>query len=67
VGMRGRAEVVPLDLQRVRTIFLRYFGPDEKAWDRRFNDVITGEAGIEMIRVRPDTVVMRDQSYAVGR
>jgi hypothetical protein len=40
----------------------RYFGPDEAAWDRRF-DVFSGEAGLEMVRITPETVVVRDQSY----
>jgi hypothetical protein len=32
VGMRGTAEVLPLDPAMARTIFRRYFGPDEGAW-----------------------------------
>jgi hypothetical protein len=63
VGFRGRAEVLPLDPAMARTIFRRYFGPDESAWDRRFDDVFTGEQGLEMVRIIPETVVVRDQSY----
>jgi hypothetical protein len=63
VGLRGLAEVLPLDPAMARTIFQRYFGPDERAWDRRFDDVFTGELGLEMVRIIPETVVMRDQSY----
>jgi len=63
VGIRGLAEVVPFDIHQVRAIFRRYFGRDERAWDPRFNDVLAGQAGLEMIRVRPGKVVMRDQSY----
>jgi hypothetical protein len=63
VGFRGRAEVLPFDVAMARTIFRRYFGPDEREWDRRFDDVFSGEAGLEMVRIIPETVVMRDQSY----
>jgi hypothetical protein len=63
VGIRGRADVLPFDAAMVRTIFRRYFGPDETEWDRRFDDVIGGAAGVEMVRITPETVVVRDQSY----
>jgi hypothetical protein len=63
VGMRGRAEVVPHDPAMARTIFRRYFGPDEADWDRRFDDVFTDGSGLEMVRFTPETVVLRDQSY----
>jgi len=63
VGVRGRAEVLPFDRAMARTIFRRYFGPDESAWDDRFDDVFNGGHGLEMVRIIPETVVMRDQSY----
>ena len=52
-----------LDAALARTIFRRYFGPQEDDWDRRFDDVFTGELGLEMVRIVPETVVIRDQSY----
>jgi hypothetical protein len=67
VGIRGRAEVLPFDPAMARTIFRRYFGPDEQDWDHRFDDVFTGELGLEMVRLIPETVVMRDQSYQPTR
>jgi hypothetical protein len=67
VGIRGRAEVLPFDTAMARAIFRRYFGPDETDWDRRFDDVFTGELGLEMIRILPETVVIRDQSYKPTR
>jgi hypothetical protein len=67
VGFRGRAEVLPFDCAMARTIFRRYFGPDERAWDSRFDDVFAGEAGLEMVRIIPETVVLRDQSYRPAR
>jgi hypothetical protein len=63
VGVRGRAEVLPFDSAMARTIYRRYFGPDESDWDHRFDDVFTGELGLELVRITPETVVMRDQSY----
>ena len=63
VGIRGRAVVLPFDREMAKAIFRRYFGPDESTWDRRFDDVFTGELRLEMVRIVPETVVMRDQSY----
>jgi hypothetical protein len=67
VGFRGTAAVLPFDPAMARTIFRRYFGPHEDEWDSRFNDVLSGEAGLEMVRFTPETAVVRDQSYRVGR
>ncbi len=68
VGMRGKAEVLPFDGAMVKTIFRRYFGPDEADWDSRFDDATTGEeAGVRMVRFSPETVVIRDQSYKPTR
>ncbi len=66
VGIRGTASVVPFDADRAKIIFRRYFGPDETTWDRRFAEVWTGNSGLEMVCVTPETVVVRDQSYRVG-
>ncbi|HTU93281.1 MAG TPA: pyridoxamine 5'-phosphate oxidase family protein [Gemmataceae bacterium] len=63
VGIRGRAEVLPFDSAMARTIFRRYFGLDESDWDHRFDDVFSGELVLEMVRIIPETVVIRDQSY----
>lgn len=63
VGFRGTAEVVPFDVEIAKTIFRKYFGPEEKEWDGRFADVLTGELGLELVRFFPSTVIMRDQSY----
>lgn len=67
VGLRGTAEVLPYDVAMARTIFRRYFGPDEEDWDRRFDDTFTEECGLEMVRFTPETVVVRDQSYRPTR
>jgi hypothetical protein len=67
VGMRGTAEVLPFDPAVARTIFRRYFGPDEADWDTRFDDVFDGSADLELVRFIPETVVVRDQSYRPTR
>jgi hypothetical protein len=66
-GMRGTAEVLPFDVAVARTIFRRYVGPDEAEWDPRFGDVFDGSAGLDLVRVTPETVVVRDQSYRPTR
>jgi hypothetical protein len=63
VGIRGTADVLPPDTSVARTIFRRYFGPDENDWDSRFDDVFAPDSILEMIRITPETVVIRDQSY----
>jgi hypothetical protein len=67
VGVRGTAEILPYDVAMARTIFRRYFGPDEEDWDHRFDDVFREESGLVMVRITPETVVMRDQSYQPTR
>jgi hypothetical protein len=67
VGMRGTAEVLPFDPAVARTVFRRYFGPDDSDWDRRFDDVFDGSTDLELVRLIPETVVLRDQSYRPTR
>jgi hypothetical protein len=62
VGFRGTAEVLPFDPDMARTIFRRYFGPDEADWDPRFREDYAA-AAIPMIRFTPETAVIRDQSF----
>jgi hypothetical protein len=63
VGIRGKADVLPPDIAMARTIFRRYFGPDQSDWDPRFDDVFAANSALEMIRITPETIVIRDQSY----
>ena len=62
VGLRERAEVVPFDSERAKTI-PEVLRPDEEEWAGRFADVFTAEQGLELIRFVPETIIMRDQSY----
>jgi hypothetical protein len=55
--------VLPFNSEIARTIFKKYFGPDEDRWDPRFREDIEGKTGAPLIRFRPETVVLRDQSY----
>lgn len=66
VGLRGTAAVLPLDPQVVTLIFGKYMGDDQDAWDPRFLPSVRGEENVPMIRITPDTVVVREQSYTVS-
>lgn len=62
VGMRGEGSIRPLDRGRVDRLLVRYLGPDREEWDPMFHDLNPDRWGL--IRIEPDTVVARDQSYA---
>ena len=64
VGVRGRATVEPHDPARAKRLLRRYLGPDEDQWDEeRFPDPETWGDRMVFVRVEPETVVARDQSY----
>jgi hypothetical protein len=65
VGIRGRASVEPFDPQRARRLLARYLGRDPARWDKRFVDTL-GDPDNLLVRVVPETVVVRDISYAAG-
>lgn len=62
VGMRGTASLEPLDDGIVRRKLTRYLGPDSDAWDPMFHGLDPDRW--HLIRVDPETVVARDQTYA---
>ncbi|ACV47218.1 MULTISPECIES: pyridoxamine 5'-phosphate oxidase family protein [Halomicrobium] len=62
VGMRGRAELVALDADRVRRLLGNYLGDDPDQWDPRFVDL--DPERWSFVRFSPETVVARDQSFA---
>jgi Pyridoxamine 5'-phosphate oxidase len=66
VGMRGRATVEPFDPDRATRLLRRYLGERVEAWDRRFRETLEDSDNV-LIRFSPETVVARDQSYAVER
>lgn len=61
VGMRGRAELSPLDDDRARRLLRRYLGEDPAAWDPRFVDLDPDRWSF--VEFTPETVVARDQSF----
>ncbi len=64
-GFRGRATVGPFDRNRARRLFSRYLGEGETGWDEVFVEAL-GDPGLVFVRFEPETVVVRDQSYAVA-
>lgn len=61
VGMRGSARLEAHDEGRVKRLFGRYMGAQER-WDARFLGVL-GDGDWIFVRFEPETVVVRDQSY----
>jgi hypothetical protein len=61
VGVRGRAAVEPYDAGRAGRLRSRYLGAERDRWPDRFAEL--DPADYRLIRVDPDTVVARDQSY----
>lgn len=65
VGMRGTAEIVPLERDRVYRLLRRYVGDDKDEWDSQF--VGLDPERWRFIRFEPETVVARDQSFPPSR
>lgn len=59
-GFRGKATVEPFNWEITKRLLVRYLGPDEEKWDPMFREL--GDHNI-LIKVVPETVVVRDQSY----
>ncbi|MDP3276393.1 MAG: pyridoxamine 5'-phosphate oxidase family protein [Deltaproteobacteria bacterium] len=63
VGMRGRATVVAFDRDRALRKIERYLGTDRTRWPA---DRFTLRAPtLALVRFDPETIVLRDQSYAL--
>jgi hypothetical protein len=62
VGMRGVAEVVALDHERLYRLLSRYLGVDRSRWDDEFRRSVIDPLDL-MVRFVPSSVVARDQSY----
>jgi nitroimidazol reductase NimA-like FMN-containing flavoprotein (pyridoxamine 5'-phosphate oxidase superfamily) len=66
---RGRAELVPFDVERGRRKLVRYLGADEARWDERFVHYLHDDPalrGTVWLRLRPVSLVAHDLSYAVA-
>jgi Pyridoxamine 5'-phosphate oxidase len=67
VGMRGSATVEAWDKERASRILRRYLGSNEEQWDgERFVEPLD-DAGNVLVRLTPETAVVRDQSYRAPR
>jgi predicted pyridoxine 5'-phosphate oxidase superfamily flavin-nucleotide-binding protein len=62
VGMRGVAQVVPMEPGRTDRLLGRYLGSNQDEWDERFTE-LDGNRW-RFIRFTPETVVARDQSFS---
>jgi nitroimidazol reductase NimA-like FMN-containing flavoprotein (pyridoxamine 5'-phosphate oxidase superfamily) len=65
---RGRAELVPFDVERGRRKLVRYLGSDEARWDRRFVDYLRDDPaarGQLWLRLEPASLTAEDLSYEV--
>ncbi|MDP9104346.1 MAG: pyridoxamine 5'-phosphate oxidase family protein [Candidatus Eremiobacteraeota bacterium] len=65
VSFRGRGAVVPIEAQRAERLLARYLGPAVERWDARFGIAISDENAV-FVRIEPDSVLVRDQSYVVA-
>lgn len=62
VGVRGRAQILPLDQTRLHRLLARYLGPDPRAWNDWFKANVVD--GLELlIRITPETAIAKDMSY----
>lgn len=64
---RGQAELLPFDIPRGRRKLARYLGADEAHWDLRFRRYLHDDPAVKgttWLRVRPDSIIARDLSYA---
>lgn len=65
VGIRGLGTVEPFDPSLAERLLARYLGPDRNEWDPRFSEYVANPTETALlVRVAPETVVARDQSYA---
>ncbi|WP_254839324.1 pyridoxamine 5'-phosphate oxidase family protein [Natronomonas marina] len=65
VGVRGHGTVEPFDRDRAERLLARYLGADRADWDGRFSEYVTNPTETALlVRIEPDTVVARDQSYS---
>jgi hypothetical protein len=65
---RGQAEILPFDVPRGHRKLSRYLGLDETRWDQRFRRYLQddpGERGTVWLRLRPDSLTVKDLSYNV--
>jgi hypothetical protein len=62
VGIRGIAAIETLDRDRLHRLLSRYLGKDEARWNPGFRKRVVDRLDL-MVRIRPVSIVARDQSY----
>jgi hypothetical protein len=62
VGLRGTAEVMPVDRGRLHRLLARYLGEDPTEWSSTFRKGVIDKLDV-MVRFTPTSIVARDQSY----
>lgn len=65
LGIRGKAEVAAFNIERAKSIFKKYLGPNKEKWDARLTGDVMTSANYLLVKVIPETAVVRDQSYQV--
>lgn len=65
LGLRGRAEILPMDAARFQRLLARYLGPDPTTWNPWFIDNIAAidDPDGRLIRIAPDHLVTKNVSY----
>lgn len=66
---RGRAEIVPFDVERGRRKLVRYLGADEALWDERFVRYLyedPARRGTVWLRLEPVSLKAADLSFVTG-
>jgi hypothetical protein len=65
LGLRGRAEVVAMDVPLFRRLLAKYLGPDENKWNPWFieNVACFDDPEGRFIRLRPETIFTKNVSF----
>ena len=65
LGMRGRAQVLPMDPALFRRLLAKYLGPDRTTWNPWFIDTVAAidDPDGRLIRLVPDTTFTNNVSY----
>lgn len=65
VGLRGRAEIAPMDPALFRRLLAKYLGPDPGAWNPWFVDSVAKieDPNGRLIRLLPESIFTNNVSY----
>jgi nitroimidazol reductase NimA-like FMN-containing flavoprotein (pyridoxamine 5'-phosphate oxidase superfamily) len=62
VGIRGTGSIEPIDRGRLHRLLSRYLGGSEAEWNPGFRSRVIDRLEL-MVRIKPLSIVARDQSY----